>query len=166
MKNYSKEQVLKIMTGVSEKYEEKLKDKHFLLVYQENINIRTVQVGFRDFNYLHMTGVKSALSAPRFYEKCINMKLKTTEFELDVKGNAHRKLMVLPYLPDLLYNNCMVGDFINSGICIKADYFVGNVKAVLSVGFRTGKSVDFPVTLYNEDIRKLTQPTCKVLVIF
>ncbi|MDE7445020.1 MAG: hypothetical protein K2N15_04840 [Lachnospiraceae bacterium] len=166
MKNYSKEQALKIMTSVLENYDKKLKNKIFLIVYQEDINIRTVQVGFRDFNYLHMTGVKSDLSAPRFYEKCINKKLKTTEFELDVKGNAHRKLMVLPYLPDLLYNNCMIGDFINSGICIKADYFVGNTKAVLSVGFRTGKSVDFPVTLYNEDIRKLTQPTCKVLAIF
>ncbi|MBD5513638.1 MAG: hypothetical protein HDR06_03030 [Lachnospiraceae bacterium] len=166
MKNYSKEQALKIMTSVSEDFEKKIKDKHFLIVYQENVNIRTVQVGFRDFNYLHMTGVKSALSAPRFYEKCINKKLKTTEFELDLKGNANRKLIVLPYLPDLLYNNCMVGDFINSGIFIKADYFVGNTKAVLSVGFRTGKSIDFPVTLYNEDIRKLTQPTCKVLAIF
>ena len=166
MKNYSKEQALKIMTSVLENYDKKLKNKIFLIVYQEDINIRTVQVGFRDFNYLHMTGVKSDLSAPRFYEKCINKKLKTTEFELDVKGNARRKLMVLPYLPDLLYNSCMVGDFINSGICIKADYFVGNTKAVLSVGFRTGKSVDFPVTLYNEDIRKLTQPTCKVLAIF
>ncbi|MBD5525963.1 MAG: hypothetical protein HDR04_16395 [Lachnospiraceae bacterium] len=166
MKNYSKEQALKIMTSVSEDFDKKIKDKHFLIVYQENVNIRTVQVGFRDFNYLHMTGVKSALSAPRFYEKCINKKLKTTEFELDLKGNANRKLIVLPYLPDLLYNNCMVGDFINSGIFIKADYFVGNTKAVLSVGFRTGKSIDFPVTLYNEDIRKLTQPTCKVLAIF
>lgn len=166
MKNYSKEQVLKIMTSVSEKYDKKLKDQHFLIFYQENLNFRTVQVGFRDFNYLHMTGVKSVLSAPRFYEKCINKKLKTTEFELDVKGNAHRKLMVLSYLPDLLYNNCMIGDFINSGICIKADYFVGNTKAVLSVGFRTGKCVDFPVTLYNEDIRKLTQPTCKVFAVF
>lgn len=77
MKNYSKEQVLKILTSASEKYEEKLRDRHFLIVYQEDINIRTVQVGFR-----------------------------------------------------------------------------------------TGKSVDFPVTLYNEDIRKLTQPTCKVLAVF
>lgn len=166
MKKYSKEQALKIMTSVSENYDKKLKDKHFLIVYQENINVRTVQVGFRDFNYLHMTGVKSALSAPRFYEKCINKKLKLEEFELDGKGNANRKLMVLPYLPDLLYNNCMIGDFINSGICIRADYFVGNMKAVLSVGFRMGKSVDFPVTLYNEDIRKLTQPTCKVFAVF
>ncbi|MDE6747999.1 MAG: hypothetical protein K2K21_02890 [Lachnospiraceae bacterium] len=166
MKNYGKEQALKIITSVSKDFDKKLKDKHFLIVYQENVNVRTVQVGFRDFNYLHMTGVKSALSAPRFYEKCINKKLKTTEFELDLKGNTNRKLIVLPYLPDLLYNNCMVGDFINSGIFIKADYFVGNTKSVLSVGFRTGKSIDFPVTLYNEDIRKLTQPTCKVLAIF
>ena len=60
----------------------------------------------------------------------------------------------------------MIGSFINSGICIRADYFVGNTKAVLSVGFRTGKNVDFPVTLYSEDVRKLSHPTNKVLAIF
>ena len=71
--------------------------------------------------------------------------------------------MVLPFLHELLYHNCMIGDFIDSGICIKADYFVGNTKAVLSVGFRFGKNADFPVTLYKEDVRKLSQPTNKVL---
>ena len=60
----------------------------------------------------------------------------------------------------------MIGNFINSGICIRADYFVGNTKAVLSVGFRIGKTVDFPVTLYSEDVRKLSQPTNRVLAIF
>ena len=74
--------------------------------------------------------------------------------------------MVLPYLAELLYHHCMIGDFINSGICIRADYFVGDAKAVLSVGFRTGKKTDFPVTLYKEDVRKLSQPTDKVLTIF
>jgi len=59
----------------------------------------------------------------------------------------------------------MIGPFINSGICIKADYFVGNTKAVLSVGFRAGKNTDFPVTLYKEDIRRLTHPSNKVLAI-
>lgn len=29
-----------------------------------------------------------------------------------------------------------------------------------------GKKVDFPVTLYKEDVRKLSQPTNKVLAIF
>ena len=74
--------------------------------------------------------------------------------------------MVLPFLHELLYNNCMIGNFINSGICIRADYFVGNTKAILSVGFRYGKKVDFPVTLYKEDVRKLSQPTNKVIAIF
>ena len=60
----------------------------------------------------------------------------------------------------------MIGNFINSGICIRADYFIGNTKAILSVGFRYGKRVDFPVTLYKEDVRKLSQPTNKVLAIF
>lgn len=60
----------------------------------------------------------------------------------------------------------MIGDFINSGIVIRADYFVGDTKAVLSVGFRYGKASDIPVTLYNENVKRLSNPTCKVLVIF
>ena len=55
---------------------------------------------------------------------------------------------------------------INSGVMIQADYFVGDTRCVLSVGFRKGNSVDRPVTLYNGDIRKLTNPTNKVLAIF
>ena len=162
MKNYNKEDALKIIIDVAIKYEERLRDNHFLIIYSQNNKINAVQVGFRDSNYLHMTGVKSRLSASVFYDSCVKKKLSERDFEIDKNGRVQQKLMVLPYLPDLLYNNCMIGDFINSGICIKADYFIGNTKAVLSVGFRTGKSVDFPVTLYNEDIRKLTQPTCKV----
>lgn len=34
------------------------------------------------------------------------------------------------------------------------------------MGFRFGKNADFPVTLYKEDVRKLSQPTIKVLAIF
>jgi len=83
-----------------------------------------------------------------------------------MKGKAHQKLMVLPYLSNLLYNSCMIGDFIDSGVYIKADYFVGNTKAVLSVGFRFGKSIDFPVTLYNESIKTLVRPVNKVLAIY
>ena len=60
----------------------------------------------------------------------------------------------------------MIGYSINNGIYLKADYFVGDTKAVLSVGFRFGKTVDYPVTLYNGDVRKMISPVCKVLAIF
>lgn len=121
MKNYNKEDALKIIINAAIEYEERLRDNHFLIIYSQNNKISAVQVGFRDSNYLHMTGVKSRLSAPVFYDSCIKKKLSERDFEFDKNGRVQQKLMVLPYLPDLLYNNCMVGDFINSGICIKAD---------------------------------------------
>lgn len=166
MAKYDKKAALKIIREAAKKYEEKLNDKHFLIVYQEGSDTKTVSVGFRNMNFLHMTGVKTKLSAQQFYEACLDSKLSENDFEIDNKGKVQQKLMALPYLADLLYHHCMIGNFINSGIYIRADYFVGDTRTVLSVGFRTGKKTDFPVTLYNEDVRKLSQPTNKVLAIF
>ena len=166
MAKYDKKAALKIMISAAKDYEEKLNDRHFLIVYQKEKDTKTVIVGFRDMNFLHMTGVKSKLSAQQFYSAFLESKLSERDFEIDNRGKVQQKLMVLPYLADLLYHHCMIGDFINSGICIRADYFVGDTRAVLSVGFRTGKQTDFPVTLYNEDVRKLSQPKNKVLAIF
>ncbi len=74
--------------------------------------------------------------------------------------------MVLPCLSKLMSHHCLVGEFINSGVYIRADYFVGDTKAILSVGFRNGNRVYYPVTLYNEDVKRLSNPTNKVLAIF
>lgn len=166
MAKYDKKSALQIIVNAAKEYDVKLNNKHFLIVYQGGGRTETVCVGFRDMNFLHMTGVRTKLSAQQFYSACLDGKLSESDFEIDNKGKVQQKLLVLPYLSELLYNNCMIGNFINSGICIRADYSVGNTKAVLSVGFRTGKSVDFPVTLYKEDVRKLSHPTNKVLAIF
>lgn len=163
---YDKNKAIDIIVNAAENYKKYLQDKIFLIIYQEKETTKTAEVAFRDNHFLHLTGVNTELTAKRFYEKCVNKKLSVADFELDRNGKTQQKLMVLPYLHDLLYHNCMIGNFINSGICIKADYFVGNTKAILSVGFRYGKKVDFPVSLYKEDVRKLSQPTNKVLAIF
>lgn len=120
-------------------------------------------LGFRDMNFLHLTGVKTKLPAQLFYSAAISGKLSERDFSLDTKGKAQQKLAVLPYLHELFYHNCMIGNFINSGIYIKADYFVGDTKAVLSVGFRYGKNADMPITLYNENVKALSRPVYKVL---
>lgn len=163
---FDKKKTIEIIVQAAKNYKEYLQDKVFLIIYTENRVTKTVQVEFRDSHFLHLTGVYTKLSAKRFYEKCINQKLSINDFELEKGGKTQQKLMVLPLLHELLYNNCMIGNFINAGIYIRADYFVGNTKATLSVGFRYGKNVDFPVTLYKEDVRKLSQPTNKVLAIF
>lgn len=166
MKNHDKKQALSIIVKAAKDYDKKMNNKHFLIVYCNKNEICSCCVGFRDMNYLHLTGVRTNLTAKQFYSACLSGKLSVRDIEIDTKGKVQQKLAVLPYLSELLYHNCMIGNFINSGVVIKADYFVGDTKAVLSVGFRYGKAADIPVTLYNESIRKLSNPTCKVLAIF
>ena len=166
MAKYDKKAALKIMIEAVKQYEEKLNDKQFLIIYREGKDIKTVNVGFRDMNFLHMTGVKTRLSAQQFYAACLESKLSEYDFEIDNKGKVLQKLMVLPCLSKLMSHHCLVGEFINSGVYIRADYFVGDTKAILSVGFRNGNRVDYPVTLYYEDVKRLSNPTNKVLAIF
>lgn len=163
---YDKKKALKIIVEAAKQYDKWLKSNHFLIFYQKGKEQDFVEVGFRDLNFLHLTGIKTKLSAQRFFSLCIDGKLSEKDFDLDTKGKAQQKLMVLPFLHELLYHNCMIGDFINSGVLIQSDYFVGDTKAVLSVGFRFGKTVDMPVTLYKENVKKLIKPVCKVLAIF
>ena len=59
MAKYDKRTALKIMIEAAKKYEEKLKDRHFLIIYREGKDTKTTCVGFRDMNFLHMTGVKT-----------------------------------------------------------------------------------------------------------
>ena len=157
---------IKIVTEAARKYEERLNDRHFMVVYQEGTETKTVQFGFRDMNFLHLTGIETTLKAKQFYRACLDHKLAERDIINFTKGKTQQKLAVLPHLADVLYNNCMIGHSINNGIYLQADYFVGNTKAVLSVGFRFGKTVDYPVTLYNGDVRKMISPVCKVLAIF
>lgn len=166
MKNYDKKQALQIILRCAKAYDDKLNNKHFKIVYQDGDVNKMCCVGFRDMNFLHLTGVKTKLSAQQFYAACLAGKLSINDIDVDSKGKVQQKLAVLPYLSELSYHNCMVGDFINSGIAIRTDYFVGDTRAVISVGFRGGKTADVPVTLYREDIKKLSHPTCKVLAIF
>lgn len=161
-----KKKLLQIVTEAALDYEKYLNNKYFLVVFQRGRKNEYVQVGFRDMYFLHLTGVKTELSAQRFYYSCLSGKLAEKDLEYDKCGKVRQKLMVLPHLHDLLYHACWVGDFINNGIVVQSDYFIGDTKAVLCVGFRYGKTVDMPVTLYHEDVRKMMQPANKVLGIF
>ena len=86
MAKYDKKAALKIMIEAVKQYEEKLNDKQFLIIYRERKDIKTVNVGFRDMNFLHMTGVKTRLSAQQFYAACLESKLSEYDFEIDNKG--------------------------------------------------------------------------------
>lgn len=161
-----KKNLLQIISKAAYDYEKHLNNKCFLIVFQERRKFEYVQIGFRDMYFLHLTGVKTKLSAQRFYHACLHGKLSEKDVEFDSNGKVQQKLMVLPHLHELLYHPCWIGDFVNNGVVIRSDYFIGDTKALLCVGFRIGKTMDIPVTLYREDVRKMVQPVKKVLGIF
>ena len=161
-----KKRIIRIVTDAADNYDKYLNEKCFLIVYQSNDGMDFAEVSFRNMNFKHLTGIQSRLTAIQFYEACLDDRLSEDEITIDSKGKVMQKVKVLPYLHKLLYHNCMIGDFINSGVMIQADYFVGDTKLVLSVGFRKDETTDYPVTLYSGDVRKLTNPTNKVLAIF
>lgn len=165
-KNVDIKTAIKIVTEAAKQYDVYLNDRHFMVVYQEGSEQKYVKFGFRDMNFLHLTGIKTTLKAKQFYQVCLDHKLAEKDIVGFTKGSTQQKLSVLPHLSKIFYNNCMIGYSIDNGVYLQADYFVGNTKAVLSVGFRFGKTVDYPVTLYNGDVRKMISPACKVLAIF
>ena len=161
-----KKKAIKTIVEAASNYEKYLNDRSFLIVYKTERGSQYVEVVFRSWHFLHLTGLKTKMTAAQFYEACIDNKLSEKDVVFDDSGKVGQKIKVLPYLHDLLYHNCMIGEFINSGIMIQADYFVGDTKLILSVGFRRESNRDVPVTLYSGDVRKLTNPTNKVLAIF
>ena len=86
MKNYNADQALPVILKTAKEYDEKLKDKHFLIVYRRKDNICTCCVGFRDMNYLHLTGVKTSLPAQQFYSACLNGRLSVRDVKVDTGG--------------------------------------------------------------------------------
>lgn len=166
MKKYDEKSALPVILQAAKDYEAKLKDRHFLIVYRKKTGLGICRVGFRDMHFLHLTGIKTKMSASMFFSACVENRLSIKDISMDATGKTQQKLAVLPYLAELLYHNCMIGNFINSGVAIKADYFIGDTKATISVGFRQNGSADIPVTFYHENIKNLSNPTCKVLAIF
>lgn len=157
----SKKEAIAVVTAAAKGYRERLCGKQFLLACDDT---EFREVAFMARNFSHFTGFERHCSATRFYEKALVGRLSEKDFDFDQNGNARRKLEVIAQLPRLFDAPVLYGVFLNSGIYISADYFVG--KSRFSVGFRLGKSFDVPVSLYNEDIRKLAYAPKRIIAVW
>lgn len=166
MKNYGKAEAIQIITSAAAEYDVSMRDKQFLIAYNGCPGIDFCIVGFKAQNFKHFTGVKTDLSATRFYHKALEHNLSPNDFHFDTVGNTQRKLAVLPQLSRMFFGNTLRGSFNRSGIWLEADYVIGGTATRIAVAFRSGKSFDVPVSLYCEDIRKLTTDSVKVLAVW
>ncbi|MCD7854508.1 MAG: PBECR4 domain-containing protein [Clostridiales bacterium] len=135
-----------------------LSDKH--------LNITSLEVNFEKRNFLHLTGVKTDLTASRFFDHCIDGTLSPNDFEFSKDGTTLLKLKVLPQIMTKNLNaSNMVGDFCGSNIFLKTKKLVGGVKAC--VGFVKSGNIGYvPNTLLNIDIREITPSTLRVVTTY
>lgn len=71
MKNYDVRSALPVILQAAKDYDAKLKDMHFLIVYRKKAVIESYCVGFRDMHFMHLTGVRTKMSASMFYSACL-----------------------------------------------------------------------------------------------
>ena len=89
-----KKKMLRIISEAAHDYEKYLNDKYFLVVFQKGRKKEYVQISFRNMHFLHLTGVKTKLSAQRFYGACLNGKLAENDVEIDKNGKVQQKLII------------------------------------------------------------------------
>lgn len=139
----------------------------FRLVYKKphNASMDVAEVVFEPENFKHLTGIKTNMSAGWFYEACLKRRISPKDIAFDGRGNTQRKLEVIRMMPEVFYHPCWIGDSLNNDICIHADYYVGDTKCVLSVGFRNMEEHGIPITLKKQSIREVVTKECKVFAI-
>ena len=168
MPDILKQKAVKIILKAAQKYDENLKNRSFMVIYKMRDGLDYKIINFEDNNFKHLTGQKNDISPKNFYDRCINNYLSEKDIPYP-DGKTNMKLGVLPYLHEIFFLNCKIGDyFFSTGVNLKCDYVIGCKQRNLCIGLRKDRDRDiyFPCSLLNDDISQRTRPTFEVKAIF
>lgn len=167
MAKFTKQQTRSILHDAAVSYQEKLSWRMFRLIYENRVLhlMEVADVIFLPEHFKHLTGIKTKMSAGWFYDACRKKRLSDRDIIFDRQGNTQRKLEVIRAMPEVFYHPCWIGASLNNDIYINADYYVGDTRCVLSVGFRGTVDGDVPITLKKQSIREVVTKEYKVFAI-
>ena len=176
-----KRQAIKIMTKSAKLYKENLENQDILFLYgipkeinsqiqknnRELSNMKSFQVSFYGFNFLHLTGVKlnnEYISSPvLFYEKCLNNRIIESEFKFDTTGCTKQKLEILEDMMLLKKKANMIGDFVDYGTKLYTEKIAGNTCGCIGFVESNDLKVNVPNTLLKKDVRDcVKKPAFKI----
>lgn len=168
MGQYTKADAMRIISKCAVQYNTHLLGHSLLfLIMDKHKNISSLEVCFEKRNFLHLTGLevdKSVFSGERFFEACIEKKLRLCDFELRDDGTTELKLDILPYLMTKNLSANAVGDYNGVGIDLYTEKIAGSVKGCIGfcVDKMTGSFV--PNTVLKKDIRMCTKKPQKRII--
>ena len=177
MKRYTKEEAISIVVACAEQYQNELEGRNLLSVCTDkHKQVITAEFSFYKSNYMHLTGLKppkrqadasSELHANDFYQKCLEHKLSSNDFDFAEDGTTHMKLNVLPSIICGNLHASMVGAYNSAMPRLYTEKIVGSVRACM--GFtRDRKTLEYvPNTVVQEDARNLIQSNpARVVAVF
>lgn len=134
------------------------------------LSIKSYEVAFHRYNFLHLTGVKvdrsSVVSAIHFYEKCLDNRLKLEDFSFAKDGSTVQKLDILENMMGIKRNVTMIGDFTDRGPKLFTEKAAGNVCGCIGFVKDRNTRLNVPNTLLKKDIRDvIVSPVQKVYAV-
>lgn len=133
--------------------------------------IKSYEVVFHRYNFLHLTGVRvhnsGVGSAIHFYEKCLANRLAEEDFYFAKDGSTVQKLDVLENMMGIKRNAMMIGDFTDRGPKLFTEKAAGNVCGCVGFVQDRNTGLNVPNTLLKKDIRDVVaNPVQKVYAVF
>ena len=161
---------LAVIFACAQEYQNNLAGRNLLfLCTNKHKKIFSVEVTFDASNFLHMTGLKvdkSNLSALEFYHKCLDRRLKVSEFEFADDGTTPLKLRILPGLVRKNLSAKMIGDYNMSKPKLYTDKIAGGIKACIGFVQHKGYGRYIPNTVLEGDIRLKTIHADRIIVTY
>lgn len=153
----------------ADNYYEHLLNRNLLFVYQESPRkIDTMETVFMDYNFMHLTGVvfkKGHEMLPtKFFERCMDRKLKADNMLLREDGTTIQKLNVLPEIFNPSLSAKMVGVYKGGRINLMSERMTGGIRG--AVGFVKDRGLYYPNTIIEGDIRSDIDRPRRVLAVF
>lgn len=167
---YSKNEIIKIVTTSAKKYKQNLLNKNIMFIYKENNKISHIETIFKDYNFLHLTGLKYTKGAKEFFRDCIEQKISTNNIEVKSEVFTKLKLEILENVMGISKFAKKIGTYNYNKIELKVEKIVGNMQC--SIGFsnvtQNNKILKYyyPRTLLQENFKKNVIDENKIIAIF
>lgn len=155
MTQFTKEQAVRRVFSCADEYKSNLVNRNLLFMYIKGHKISALEVTFRAYHFMHLTGLKtkSKIPAADFFKRCIKRRLSPNDIYFDDNGTTQMKLEVLPILMNKDLSANMICDYDGLKLRLKTDKLVGGKNGC--VGFSLTETGEYiPKTLLSLDIRK------------
>ncbi len=184
--NYSKDDAVRIVVSCAENYKKELENRNLLFVCMDkHKHVSSIEFSFWDYNYLHLTGLKTTkhlmgdskeqteittvadkIPAVRFYEKCLDHRLMTSDFEFSDSGTTPMKLDVLPLVICKNLSANMIGNFNSPHPKLYTEKVAGGAKAYMGFIKDAVSHMYVPNTVVKEDLRKNVSDYVRIIATY